>query len=93
VEVVLDLRIYFDGGVGGVAIHVGGGEVGNSTRRDEEDSADAEDEETASSWVLEDWLEVGVQIGEAMIDGRGWNAHILSLLGERGSEDGLREIP
>lgn len=85
---VFDLRTVLDGGVGGVAIQVGGVD-GDSTFEDEVEEPESsfvlvliEDEE-ASFWVWEERLEVGVQMGEAMIDGRGEKPHIFSFLGER----------
>ena len=85
---VFDLRMAFEGGVGGVEIQVGGDRTLEDEEEEEEEEADSSfvsvliEEEEASFWVWEDRLEVGVQMGEAMIDGRGENPHIFSLLGE-----------
>lgn len=87
VDAILLLRIFLYGGVGGVAIQVGvrGRDVvgpvvvvvpgtivlsmGATKKVD-------------SLWIREDKLAVGVQIGEAAIEGKGKNAHIPTLFGD-----------
>ena len=80
-DVVLHLRIFLCGGVGGVAIHVGVG--GRDTM------AGVTEEEVDPLWIREDKLVVGVQIGEEAIEGK---AHILTLFDWGSFKSGLRNM-
>jgi len=88
--------MFLYGGVGGVAIHVGvgGREAIDMDAQSEEgvvvvsgvivSSVGVTEENAHSLWICEDKLVVGVQIGEAAIEGKGKNAHIPTLFGDWG---------
>lgn len=90
VDAILPLRIFLYGGVGGVAIQVGvrGRDVmgpGFVVVPGAIVSFVGVTKEIDSLWIREDKLAVGVQIGEAAIEGKGKNAHIPTFFGDWGS--------
>lgn len=83
--VVFDRRRDFEGGVGGVAIQVGV-EGGNKTRGHWSLAGVVSlvVVPKKSLGCCEDELDVGVQMGDAVMTGRGKKPHILSFVGDRG---------
>lgn len=90
VDIVLHLRIFLYGGVGGVAIHVGvrGGDA-MDIMMVAVSSTGVTEEEVDSLWICKDKLAAGVPMGEAAIEGK---AHISTLFEWASFKSGFRNI-
>jgi hypothetical protein len=92
---VIDRLTCFEGGVGGVATHVGGASTSDEATGDtsmEGDEGDAMDSlgsvsprdiacPSSERGLWEDTVDDGVHTGEAVMDGRGRNLHVLTFRG------------